>query len=175
LKLNAAIPKGKKPPPYWRKCIKQLHRNYGGVCAYLSVYLELPPGSVTVDHYVAKSKLAGKAYKWSNYRLASATMNSRKRDYDTVLDPFGLKNETFHLDLVSGRMYPNPSLAPAAQAKAKATIDRLKLDKPCREMRARRFDDYLKLIAGGPNSAAVQQLKKYSPFIWYEANRQGLL
>lgn len=175
LSLNAPIPSGKKPPPHWRKCIKQLHQSYRGVCAYLAVYLELPPGAVTVDHYVAKSKLAGKTYKWSNYRLASATMNSRKRDYDTVLDPFFLKKETFHLDLVTGQIYPNPGLTNAAHAAAKATIDRLKLDKPCREMRVRRFDDYLELIAAGPNAAAAQQLKKYSPFIWYEANRQGLL
>ncbi len=175
LTLNAPIPSGKKPPPHWRKCIKQLHSSYRGVCAYLSVFLELPPGAVTVDHYVAKSKLAGKTYKWSNYRLASATMNSRKRDYDTVLDPFSLKSETFHLDLVTGRMYPNPVLTPAARAKADATIQRLGLDKPCREMRVRRFDDYRELVAGGPNAAAVRHLKKYSPFIWYEAKRQGLL
>lgn len=124
---------------------------------------------------MAKSKLAGQAYEWSNYRLASTTMNSRKRDYSTVLDPFTIAADTFHLELITGRIYPNPALPPAQQTAARRTIRRLKLDKPCREMRARRYSDYVALVQNGPNSAAVEQLRRYSPFVWYEANRQGLL
>ena len=38
--LNGPIPKGKKAPPHWRKCLGKLHKKYGGVCAYLCVHVE---------------------------------------------------------------------------------------------------------------------------------------
>lgn len=173
--LTGPIPKGTRTQPHWRKCLAQLHSEYSGICAYLCVFLEHCVGGVSVDHYVAKSKLAGQTYEWSNYRLASTTMNSRKRDYSTVLDPFALAPDTFFLELVTGRIYPNPALSAPDKKAAQETIRRLRLDKPCREMRARRYGDYVDLVKSGPNPAAVAHLKKYSPFIWYEANRQGVL
>lgn len=172
---GAPIPKGTKPPRHWRKCLPELHSAYEGICAYLCVHIERCAGGISVDHYIAKSKLAGEAYEWSNFRLASLAMNSRKRDYSTVLDPFLLQPDTFFLELVTGRIYANPSLDPAVRTSADETIRRLGLDKPCREMRARRYSDYVALVRNGPNADAVAQLQRYSPFVWYEASRQGLL
>jgi len=177
LDTNAPLPSGKKVPPLWRECLPHLHHEYGGICAYLCVYVERCSGGATVDHYVAKSKLAGQTYEWSNYRLASATMNARKRDYSTVLDPFTLTPGTFQLELITGHIFVNPELSPAARQAAQATIERLKLDKPCREMRARHYSQYLALRGAGeePSPAALSWLRSQSPFVFSEAQRQGVL
>lgn len=175
--MSGPIPKGKKAPPYWRACLPHLHHEYGGICAYLCVYVERCSGGVSVDHYVAKSNFAGHTYEWSNYRLASATMNARKRDYSTVLDPFTLTPGTFQLELITGHIFVKPGLPPAARTAAQATIDRLNLDRPCREMRARHYTQYLALRGANsrPNPAAIAWLRSHSPFVFQEAQRQGVL
>lgn len=155
----------------WRgDCLTALHRAYGGVCAYLCVFVERCTGGMSVDHFVAKSALAGLAYEWSNYRLACTTINSRKRDFDDVLDPFELEPNGFHLELTTGRIFPNPGLESAPMARVVQTIERLGLDDPlCREMRVRWFDEYL-------NCPLPQEyLRQKSPLVWIEAKRQGLL
>ena len=163
-------------PPYWRACLSDLHAAYGGVCAYLCVFIERCTGGSSVDHYVAKSRNAGLVYEWTNYRLACTTMNSRKRDYATVLDPFKMLSGTFHLELVTGRIYPNPKLPTSARTRAQQTIDRLGLDDgACREIRARRFSDYVETRRSSRNSAVEAQFKRYSPFLAAEAQRQGVL
>lgn len=168
LSLGQPLPLKTKIPPHWRKCMDDLHDRYCGVCAYLAIFIERVTGACSVDHFIAKSSLAGQAYEWDNYRLACSIMNSRKREYDDVLDPFVIGQGWFRLELVSGRIYPNPNaLNPVA---AQDTIDRLKLDDgKCREVRARHFQDYI----SGDVSAAY--LRRRSPFIWFEADRQGLL
>lgn len=32
----APLPTETEPPPYWRACLDELHRSYGGICAYLA-------------------------------------------------------------------------------------------------------------------------------------------
>lgn len=64
--LTKPLPPGVKIHPYWRSCLTDLHREYDGVCAYLGVYFERLLGSATVDHFIAKSRLAGRAYEWNN-------------------------------------------------------------------------------------------------------------
>ncbi len=157
--------------PYWRQCLPQLHRAYDGVCAYLCVYIELPVGGVTVDHFVAKSMQPEHAYEWSNYRLACAAMNTFKNEYDDVLDPFSLVDGTFRLELTSGRIFPSPQLLVTEQTlAAEKTIKRLRLDAPNnRELRARHFSDFVQ----GCFTAAY--LKRISPFVWLEAQRMQLL
>ncbi len=153
---------------YWRDCLDQMHADYSGVCAYLAVFFERVMGAGSVDHFIAKSALAGRAYDWDNYRLACSTMNSRKWNYDDVLDPFEIEEGWFRLEPVSGRIYPNPA-APDEDA-VQTTIERLGLDDGmCREMRARHFLEYI----NGDVSAAF--LRRRSPFVWFEANRQKLL
>ncbi len=174
--LAGKPPKGTKLPPLWRKSLGDLHAAYGGICAYLCIYIEIVGGGASADHYIAKSKAPWQAYDWDNYRLAYSNMNSRKRDYSNVLDPIGLAPDTFALRLASGQIDPGSGLAPAARAAARATIRRLKLDSAAaRELRARRFSDYLALRGPHPNAIAEDHLRRYSPFVWYEAGRQGLL
>lgn len=97
-------------------------------------------------------------------------MNSRKRDFDTVLDPFKVKRGWFHLDLVTGAIRPNPTL-PAKQRKAvQKTVDQLGLDDAeCRDLRVRHFAKYVS------QRWSLAELKECSPFVWYEADRQNLL
>lgn len=163
-------------PPYWRDCLEDLHRSYDGICAYLCIFIERATGAASTDHFIAKSRHAGKSYEWSNFRLACSKMNARKRDFDTVLDPFTLKPGTFHLELVSGHIYPALRLSAARRRAAQRTIDQLGLDDAgCRELRARRFSDFLALRGPRRNSAAEAHLARYSPFLYQEAKRQRLL
>jgi uncharacterized protein (TIGR02646 family) len=174
--LDIRLEPGSKIHPYWRKCLDDLHASYDGLCAYLCIFVERCTGGVSTDHFVAKSKRADLAYEWSNYRLACATMNARKRDFDDVLDPFMLAPDTFRLELNSGRIYPNPDLSEPDIQAARYTIERLGLDDPlCREMRRRRFLDYVGARGPTTNPMLEDQLLRYWPFIWLEARRQGLL
>lgn len=168
--LNKKLPPKTAIEPYWRRCLDALHERYAGACAYLAVFVEREAGGVTVDHYVPKSRRAGLAYEWTNYRLACSSMNGRKSDFEKLIDPFTLKPDTFHLELVTGRIYPNPELSGAALEKATLTIKRLGLDTDGRRlMRVRHYNNYRE--KGYP----AAYLQEYSPFVFAEAKRQGLL
>lgn len=168
--LDQPLPPKVDIEPYWRACLTDLHQAYGGICAYLGVFFERVMGGGSVDHFIAKSRNAGLAYEWSNYRLACSTMNSRKREYSDVLDPFFLAPDLFRLQLSTGHIYPNPRLEARAMLIVDETIARLGLDDPqCRDLRTRWYQDYLE------HSLPADYLKRKSPFVWQEANRQGLL
>lgn len=167
--LNAAPPKASALPNYWSHSNRQLWDAYSGVCAYLAIYFEWATGASSTDHFVAKSKHAGDAYEWNNYRLSCLGANRNKNKFDDVLDPIGLSPETFALNLASGEVNPNTVLTAAQKILARKTIKRLKLDSPDNNaMRAKHFVRYLR-------NKDEETLKELSPFVWYEANRQGLL
>lgn len=168
--LTKPLPEDVKLKDYWRSSLDDLYTSYDGICAYLAIHFERITGGGSVDHFAAKSRHAGLAYEWSNYRLACTRMNSRKNHYDDVLDPFEIQNGWFRLELVSGHIYPNPELQPALMSNVTSSIMRLKLDdQGCREVRARHFSDYIQGLY------TADFLKRRSPFVWHEANRQGLL
>jgi hypothetical protein len=167
---NEPLPANTELKPSWRDSLDDLHRAYDGVCAYACVFVERMTGGVSTDHYVAKSRRAGLAYEWNNYRLACSTMNGRKWIHDTILDPIGLAAETFRLELVTGRIYPRPTLSAVSIKQAQDTIDDLGLDDAgWRDTRARHYEGYC-LHKYGPAF-----LREYSPFVWHEATRQNLL
>jgi uncharacterized protein (TIGR02646 family) len=167
--LNAAPPKASALPNYWSHSNKQLWDAYSGVCAYLAIYFEWATGASSTDHFVAKSKHAGDAYEWNNYRLSCLGANRNKNKFDDVLDPIGLSPNTLVLNLASGEVRPNTALTSAQKILARKTIKRLKLNSPDHNaMRAKHFVRYLR-------KKDEQTLKELSPFVWYEANRQGVL
>lgn len=167
--LNSPPPKAFSLPNYWRFSNKQLWVAYKGECAYLAIYFEWATGASSTDHFVAKSKKSGDAYEWSNYRLSCLGANRNKNKFDDVLDPIGLAQDTFVLNLVSGSVKPNSALGTTEKAAARKTISRLKLNSAeHKTMRARHYSEYLK-------HQCPDILKFYSPFVWYEADRQGLL
>lgn len=167
---HGPAPRGTKLSPYWSASNRQLWTAYSGVCAYLSIYFEWLTGAGSTDHFIAKSKDAGQAYEWSNYRLSCLGPNRNKNKYDDVLDPIGLTANTFELNLASGQIRPSRALTDRAQiASARKTITRLRLDSPDhREMRSKHYARYLR-------NKDAQTLRELSPFVWYEADRQGLL
>ena len=170
ISLEQPLPAGVKIRDYWRACLGDLYSSYEGYCAYLAVSFERIIGGATVDHFIAKSRRVDLAYEWTNYRLACSRMNSRKRDYDDVLDPFETKTSWFRLEMVTGHIYPNKSLPIHERDAVQSTINRLGLDDAGnRDLRAHHYGDY----RNGDYSA--DYLKRQSPFVWSEAKRQGLL
>ena len=81
---------------------------YSRICAYLCIYIEFPSGVATVDHLVPKSLAPTQAYEWDNYRLACLGIN-RKKGTQTILDPIGLRPQSFFIEFSDGRIYPNPN------------------------------------------------------------------
>ena len=70
----------------------------------------------------------------------------------------------------NGEIFPNPALSPQLQQQVRNTMERLNPDSPGnRAMRVRHSMDYTN------NLYPSDHLKRYSPFVWMEANRQGLL
>ncbi|WP_252177544.1 hypothetical protein [Endozoicomonas sp. 4G] len=168
--LDKPLPEGVKISPYWRDCMDELYQAYSGICGYLAVHFERTTGGATVEHFAAKSRRVDLAYEWSNYRLASSIINSRKNDYEDVLDPFEIENGWFHVELVSGRIFPAPGLPENVFQKVDDTIKRLKLDdRSNREMRARHYYEYIQ------GEYTESFLMKRSPLVWAEACRQDML
>lgn len=169
--LSQAPPAKTKFPPHWRKFLKEFHATYHGICAYLGTHINLATGAASVDHLAPKSKVAGLAYEWSNFRLASLAMNARKRDFSDVLDPceIPLGLSVFHLILTTGEIKVNANLQdPVLVRCASHTIDRLKLDDPLfREDRATLYVEYK------DGSRPAQLMQRYHPFVWSEIVRQG--
>lgn len=167
--IDAAPPKASALPNYWSNSNNQLWEAYSGVCAYLAIYFEYASGASSTDHFVAKSKCAGDAYEWNNYRLSCLGANRNKSNFDDVLDPIGMTPGTFELNLATGEISPNAALSAAQKELARKTIRRLNLDREDNNaMRARHFVRYLR-------NKDEETLKELSPFVWYEADRQGLL
>ena len=155
---------------YWTACLDELYTTYGGNCAYAGIHFERIIGAASTDHYIAKKPQPRYAYEWTNYRLACRGMNTRKNDYDDVLDPFEIEDFWFQLELVSGHIHPNPALELTTLAQVQATIDRLNLDDAgWQELRARHYSDYIQ------GHYTADFLRMRSPFVHAEAQRQGLL
>nr|MDT0253654.1 hypothetical protein [Endozoicomonas sp.] len=168
--MDEPLPKGTKIAPYWRDCMDELYHAYFGVCAYLAVHFERTIGGGTVEHFAPKSRRVELAYEWSNYRLASSIVNARKNNFEDVLDPFEITTGWFHVELVSGHIYPAPALSEDLQKQVEQTINRLGLDdKNNQEMRARHYQEYREKLY------SEEFLKRRSPLVWVEAHRQGLL
>ena len=109
-------------------------------------------------------------FEYTNYRLSCLGANRNKNRFDDILDPFEIEPDTFVLNLSSGSIKPNPCKPGDTRRRAQETITRLGLDDAeTNEMRARHFDEYQR------NDVSGAHLKRQSPFVWYEAQRQNLL
>ncbi len=169
ISANGPPPRASDLPNYWTRSHKQLWAAYSGICAYLAIYIEWASGASSTDHFVPKSKHAGKAYQWDNYRLCLIGPNRKKWTYDDILDPIGLRQDTFVLNLATGEIGPNPDLDDTLKEKAERTIRQLELDSPeHNDMRFKHFNRYLR-------GKDLEALRDLSPFVWYEAQRQELL
>lgn len=173
ISARSPLPPGMTLPPYWRRALKQLGAAYSNVCSYFAVRIDIVTGDLTTDHFIPKSREPGGAYEWTNFRLACLPANRRKRDHDDVLDPIGLRPETFYLNLADGSIRPNPALDETLKKRARSTIRRLRLDDA--RLRRRRTADYNGYLRDVGDDHAKADLRRASPFVWCEAARQGLL
>jgi hypothetical protein len=118
-------PRAKRPKPLWDRYTSQLADGFSGLCGYAAMF---DPTGGTVDHYLSYKNHMQKAYEWDNYRFASATLNSSKRNADdTVLDPYLVGAGWFEILLPSLQMRVTNAVPPADRAKAEFTLKRLKL------------------------------------------------
>ena len=146
-------------PPYWRDVLPDMLESYSRLCAYLSLYIEHATGSPSVDHVIPKSKAWDKVYEWSNYRLASALINS-KRSIEFVLDPFEIDDRLFALEFVSFQVKLGERARGALAEDVANTIEKLGLNlRECRQARREYVENYEKKMI------SLDYLQRRAPFI----------
>lgn len=166
---RAGIPAAKFPP-IWTEVLPDLRAAYGHICCYVCIYIEPVTGAASVDHMLPKSLSWQEAYEWRNYRLACSLMNSRKNDYQDVLDPFEIGDDWFQLELVGYQVIPRADLEPEYKARVQATIDRLKLNvRDCLSIREEYASNYFQ------GDISLAYLRRRAPFLAREIERQGHL
>lgn len=160
-----------KLPPLWRGVLDDMMVAYEQRCAYLAMFIE-ETGSPTVDHVIPKSLAWDRIYEWSNYRLCTGVVNSKKGELLGLVDPVDAKTGWFELDLASYRVVRG-AIAPKAQhGKIDATLSLLNI-RDCCVQRRRYVEEYRR----GPGAKGIDltYLEHRAPFIAAELRRQGQL
>lgn len=165
--VEADIP-GKHFPPFWRDALDDMLVAYERRCAFLAIYLEYGTGNPSVDHMVPKSRAWDRVYEWANYRLCAASVNSRKSDLQSIIDPFEIGDGWFRLELVAFQVIRGPHVAPAGEGRLDATLELLNAD----EFRRAR-QEYVEQYEQRHISFAYLQHR--APFVAAELRRQGCL
>jgi hypothetical protein len=157
-----------KFPPYWRDCLDELLQAYDRRCAFLALYLEHATGNPSVDHMLPKSKRWDQVYEWNNYRVCTATINSRKSDLQGIVDPVDCRTGWFALEFV-GFQVTAGDLAPAErQAAIHATLELVNTRDCCRAR-----EEYVTSYLG--RDIPLSYLERRAPFIASELRRQNRL
>jgi len=160
-----------KFPPFWRNALDDMMSAYQQRCAYLAMFIE-DTGSPTVDHVIPKSQAWNRVYEWSNYRLCTGIVNSKKGDLLKLVDPIAAKVGWFELELASFRVVRG-ALAPKAQHKViEATLPLLNV-RDCCLQRKRYVEDYR--LGPGQKGIDLTYLAHRAPFIASELRRQRQL
>lgn len=142
---------------------------HNGICSYIAHWIPRS-SNPNVDHFIPKSVRPDLAYEWSNYRLTCPLVNTYKKNYQDVLDPFTLPKDWFFLDFPSLLIRPNPEVPYQDQQKIRATIKRLRLNE---DVFVNDRSHWLKPYCQGNEDFSV--LKRDAPFIAYELERQKLV
>jgi hypothetical protein len=160
-----------KFPAFWRESIDDMMIAYEQRCAYLAMFIE-ETGNPTVDHVLPKSMAWDCVYEWSNYRLCTGVVNSKKGELLDLVDPIDTKAGWFELDLASYRVVRGASAPMAQQPKIDATLLILNI-RDCCAQRNRYVAEYRR----GPGSKGIDlaYLEYRAPFIASELRRQGQL
>ena len=142
---------------------------YKRLCAFSCLYIEELTGAATVDHMLPKSTHWDHVYEWSNYRLSSGLMNSRKDDFADVIDPFDVQEGWFALELDDLQVVCFAGLDAPTVNRVEATIARLKLnDRECTSARREYVQSYR-------DGGRLDYLERRAPFIARELRRQNKL
>lgn len=134
------------------------------LCAYSAFYIR-PAEIHTIDHFLPKSKRLDLAFEWNNFRFCCSLVNSKKKDATDILDPFQIQPLWFALNFWDFSIYPSDELPIPLKIQVQHTIDTLGLNRnPFKNRRKFDYDEY---------KTCPDSLRKYSPFVWQEAERQG--
>lgn len=166
--LNAN-PDAKRPKALWEPYTTTLSEAYRNRCGYAAM---LDPTGGSVDHYLSFKNHPALAYEWSNYRFASNTLNSSKRNADaSVLDPQEVQPGWFKILLPSLQMVATDAVPKSHKAKAEFTLTRLKLRDGERIIRWRRswYQMYL------DKKLNLDGLRDVAPLIAEAVEAQGQL
>jgi hypothetical protein len=154
----AAHPAG-RPPAHWSEFRSHLADAFGSLCAYSAMYE--PVG--TVDHFVSCDEDRTRAYDWSNYRFASAWINSSKQSLKSrqLVDPFAVENDWFRLLLPSMQLVLTGRVPAEWRERAQRMLDRLHLGHDERIIRQRR--EWYRMYQEG--ELTLEGLEKKAPLI----------
>lgn len=131
----AGHPHETRPRDFWSPFRPQLADGFRQLCAYSAMYEAV--GSV--DHFLSCRNHLARAYEWSNYRFASAWINSSKQNADDqVLDPHEVEDGWFEILLPSLQLILTDAVPPERRAQAEYTLRRLHLRDDERIVRQRR-------------------------------------
>ncbi len=114
-----------RPSSYWNEFRSALADAFRNLCAYSAIWE--PVG--TVDHFVSCDENRSRAYDWSNYRFASAWINSSKQALRSVqiLDPFEVEDDWFEILLPSLQMVATDRVPEEHRERADFVLQRLRL------------------------------------------------
>lgn len=148
-----------RPRDYWSPFKAHLAEGFRNLCSYSALFE--PVG--TVDHFVSWDEDRSRAYDWSNYRFASAWINSSKKTLRSsdILDPFEVEDGWFELILPSLQLVVSDSLPESLRERAEFVLDRLHLRDDERVVRQRR--EWYRMYQEGELS--LEGLKKKAPLI----------
>ncbi len=158
-------------PPFWRDALDDMMDAYEQRCAYLAMFIE-DTGNPTVDHVLPKSLAWDKVYEWTNYRLCTGVVNSKKGDLVGLVDPVEAEVGWFALDLATYRVVRGETAPSALREKVEATLPLLNL-RDCCAQRRRYVADYR--LGPGSKGIDLSYLERRAPFIAAELRRQGQL
>lgn len=156
-----------RPPAHWIEFRSQLADAYGSLCAYGAMYE--PVG--TVDHFISVDEDRSKAYDWSNYRFASAWLNSSKQALRSsqLLDPFAVQNEWFEVQLPSMQLVLTEHVPDEWRERAQFMLDRLHLAHDERVVRQRR--EWFRMYE--EHGLTLDELAKKAPLIAAAIKKKG--
>lgn len=171
-----------KLPPLWRKYKDAIFEAYHGICAYTATKIIRCHG-FHMDHFLPKSmpQFRRLAYTWSNFRLASPGVNSKK-GAAIIADPFTVPDQACRIDFLTGKITLNPALPEKDRRRLEYTIRRLGLNEGASlQNRVDAFGNYRRfaeLRNGKPTNPAqpcinVASLTGNYPFVASEMLRLG--
>jgi len=130
---KATRKKNNRPKDFWTPFKPSLADAFRNLCAYSAMYE--PVG--TVDHFVPVDADEKLAYEWSNYRFASAWINSSKQKTVSVLDPLVVRDGWFEILLPSLQLQATDVIPEQFRVLAEETLRRLHLVNDQRVIRQR--------------------------------------